>query len=295
MATAAVIRVGTAGWSYEDWKGVVYPERPPRGFDRLSLIASLFDTNEINSTFYRIPDARMTRDWSRRVADNPRFTFTAKLFRGFTHERDAGEQEASAVEAAMEPLAGDGRLGCLLAQFPMSFHDTPGNRTHLSRTLERFARFPLAAEFRHASWNNSEVLSLLTGHAAAFANIDQPALPNNLPPTDYVTAPVAYFRFHGRNAAKWFGPDTSNVERYNYLYSQSELRPWVQRISRANARNVFAILNNHFRGQAVGNALELQHALTGATPAAPEELRSLYPAIAAVTRPPAGARQKRLF
>jgi uncharacterized protein YecE (DUF72 family) len=256
MTTAAVIRVGTAGWSYEDWQGVVYPKRPPRGFDRLALIASLFDTNEINSTFYRIPDARMTRDWSRRVAGNPRFTFTAKLFRGFTHERDAGEEQANGVEAAMEPLAADGRLGCVLAQFPMSFHDTPDNRTHLSRTLDRFARFPLAAEFRHASWNNRETLSLLTEHAAAFANIDQPVLPNNLPPTEHVTAPVAYFRFHGRNAAKWFGPETSNVERYNYLYSEAELTPWVERITRTKAKSAFVVLNNHFRGQAVGNALD---------------------------------------
>ena len=291
----ALIRVGTAGWSYEDWKGVVYPERPPRGFDRLGLLVSLFDTNEINSTFYRIPDVRMARDWSRRAAGNPRFAFTAKLFRGFTHERGAGDADAKAFEEAMRPLAADGRLGCILAQFPMSFHDTPENRGHLTRTLDRFARLPLAAEFRHASWDNAEIQTLLAERAAAFVNIDQPALPGNLPPTDHVTADIAYFRFHGRNAAKWFGPDTSNVERYNYLYSQRELAPWVERIQKAKAKSVFAILNNHFRGQAVSNALELQHALTGATPVVPETLRAAYTALAAVTRPAGGPTQKPLF
>jgi uncharacterized protein YecE (DUF72 family) len=237
----------------------------------------------------------MTARWSERVAFNPRFTFTAKLFRGFTHERDATDADASAVERAMEPLARDGRLGCLLVQFPMSFHDTPESRRHLSGLLRRFAALPLAAEFRHASWNNPETLALLSERRTAFVNIDQPALHDNLAPTGHVTADVAYFRFHGRNAAKWFGPDTSNVERYNYLYSAEELSPWVQRIRNTKAKSVFVILNNHFRGQAAGNALELQHELTGATPAAPETLRALYPAVAAVTRSANGPGQKRLF
>jgi uncharacterized protein YecE (DUF72 family) len=237
----------------------------------------------------------MTARWSERVAFNPRFVFTAKLYRGFTHERDATEADAKAVERAMEPLARDGRLGCLLIQFPMSFHDTQENRRHLSGVLERFSRFPLAAEFRHASWNNSEALALLSDRRTAFVNIDQPVLRDNLPPTGHVTADMAYFRFHGRNAAKWFGPDTSNVERYNYLYSDGELSPWVERIRGAKAKSVFVILNNHFRGQAAANALELQHALMGATPAAPETLRLAYPALSAVTRAASGPGQKRLF
>ena len=290
-----MIRVGTAGWFYEDWNGVVYPARAPKGFDRLSVLVSLFDANEINSTFYRIPAPRMTRDWSRRAAANTRFAFTAKLFRGFTHERAAGDSEAKAFEAAMEPLEADGRLGCVLAQFPMSFHDTPENRGHLARTLERFARLPLAAEFRHASWDNGEVLRLLSERGAAFVNIDQPALSGNLPPTEHVTGDVAYFRFHGRNAARWFGPDTSNVERYNYLYSERELAPWAKRIAKANAKKVFAILNNHFRGQAVANALELQHALTGATPEVPETLREAYPTLKAVTLASDSPVQQNLF
>jgi uncharacterized protein YecE (DUF72 family) len=237
----------------------------------------------------------MAARWSDRVAFNPRFAFTAKLFRGFTHERNATDADARAIEKAMEPLARDGRLGCLLVQFPMSFHDTPDSRRHLSGLLERFAAFPLAAEFRHNSWNNSEALALLSERHAAFVNIDQPALHDNLPPTDHVTSDVAYFRFHGRNAARWFGPDTSNAERYNYLYSAQELSPWVQRIRSTRAKSVFVILNNHFRGQAAANALELQHELTGATPAAPETLRRAYPALAAVTRAASGPGQRRLF
>ncbi len=307
----APIRVGTAGWAYEDWNAIVYPQRPPRGFDRLALMASLFDTNEINSTFYRIPPPRMTADWVRRVGHNRRFAFTAKLFRGFTHEGNAGTAEEKAFAEAMEPLAREGRLGCILAQFPFSFHNTAENRDYLSRVLAAISSFPAAAEFRHASWNSEEARDLLAARSVAFVNIDQPALDGNLPATTHVTAPIAYFRFHGRNAPKWFGPDTSNEERYNYLYSREELEPWVGRIrdgarraasltaervdssaealakAEASARaeaGVYAILNNHFRGQAVANALELNSLLSGASPVAPADLVRAYPGLAEFTR-----------
>jgi uncharacterized protein YecE (DUF72 family) len=301
----APIRVGTAGWAYEDWNAIVYPQRPPRGFDRLALMASLFDTNEINSTFYRIPPPRMTADWARRVGHNRRFRFTAKLFRGFTHDGNAGSAEEKAFAEAMELLAREGRLGCVLAQFPYSFHNTAENRERLKRVLAAISRFPAAAEFRHASWNSKEARDLLAARAVAFVNIDQPALDGNLPGTAHVTAPIAYFRFHGRNAPKWFGPDTSNEERYNYLYTPEELEPWVDRIrdgadraaslsdESTNARveaGVYAILNNHFRGQAVANALELNSLLNGARPMAPADLVRAYPRLAAFTRAAEAAR-----
>ena len=211
MAPAVPIRVGTAGWAYEDWDSIVYPARPGRGFDRLGLMASLFDTNEINSTFYRIPTPRQTADWARRVEHNPRFAFTAKLYRGFTHEWKAGAAEEKAFGDAIAPLARAGRLGCVLAQFPFSFHNIAENRRKLEGLLSSLPRFPTAVEFRHASWNAAETRELLAPRGAAFVNIDQPDLDGNLPPTDLVTAPLAYFRFHGRNAPKWFGPDTSNA------------------------------------------------------------------------------------
>ncbi len=301
------IRVGTAGWSYEDWNGIVYPSRPTHGFDRLSWMASVFDTNEINSSFYRIPAPRTTRDWVRRVAHNPRFAFTAKLYQGFTHEREAGAAQGKEYLSAMEPLCAEGRLGCVLAQFPMSFRNTPENRAWLEGLLRRFDALPLAVEFRHESWNAPEVLGILSGHGAAFVNIDQPRFEGNLPPTGHVTAPVAYYRFHGRNREKWWGPDTSNEERYDYLYSERELAPWADRIAEAvrklsgaagagegAARGVYAILNNHFRGQAVANAVQLEHRLTGAWRAVPDSLRQAYPGVTPVTSG-ASQPQKTLF
>ena len=282
---AGTVRVGTAGWMYKDWEGIVYPPAH-RGFDRLRLMASLFDTNEINSTFYRIPPPAMPRDWVRRVSHNPDFRFTAKLYRAFTHERNAGIEDARAVAAAMGPLADAGRLGCMLVQLPMSFHRTAENRDVLAKVFHSFAVFPMAAEFRHFSWNDPETLRFLEDEGIGFVNIDQPRLKGNLPGTSYVTGPVAYYRFHGRNAAKWFGPNTSNEDRYNYLYSEKELEPWAQRIREGRARrsdaNAFAVLNNHFRGQAVANALQLQQMLTGETRAVPESLVEAYPTLGGV-------------
>jgi uncharacterized protein YecE (DUF72 family) len=292
------VRVGTAGWMYKDWEGIVYPP-PRRDFDRLAFMASLFDTNEINSTFYRIPPVSMARDWARRVAHNDRFRFTAKLFRGFTHDRNATAADEKAFREAIGALADAGRLGCVLVQVPMSFRATGENRGVLAAIFDRFESFPMAAEFRHFSWNSEETLAFLEDRSVGFVNIDQPRLKGNLPATSYVTGPVAYYRFHGRNAAKWFGPDTSNEERYNYLYSEREMEPWAARIREGRERradsNAYAVMNNHFRGQAVANALQLQQMLIGETRAAPESLREAYPAIAGATRPAEAGGQKRLF
>ena len=290
------VRVGTAGWMYKDWEGIVYPPAR-RGFDRLGFMASLFDTNEINSTFYRIPPASMARDWARRVAHNPRFLFTTKLYRGFTHDRNATPEDEKAVRDAMDALASSARLGAVLVQVPMSFRATEENRALLERIFDRFSVFPLVAEFRHFSWDSPLTLRFLEDHSVGFVNIDQPRLKNNLPATSHVTGPVAYFRFHGRNAAKWFGPDTSNEERYNYLYNERELNPWVDRIRESVVRrpdtNAYAVMNNHFRGQAVANAVQLQQMLTGETRAVPESLAEAYPSVGLAALP--ATPQRRLF
>lgn len=298
------LRVGTAGWSYEDWNGIVYPPSPPRGFDRLALLASMFDTNEVNSTFYRIPDARMTESWVRRVAHNPRFAFAVKLFQGFTHGRDAGESEKTEFLRALEPLRNAGRLGAVLIQLPVSFRAGPESRERLEKVLRGFDGLPLAVEFRHSSWDRPETVDLLARHGAAFVNIDQPWLGENLRATDHTEGPLAYYRFHGRNAQEWFSPQTTVEKRYDYLYETRELAPWAERIADAvrkdPERPVFAILNNHFRGQAVANAVQLRHLITGEAGTVPETLLGAYPALEGIARllpapTPRKAGQRKLF
>jgi uncharacterized protein YecE (DUF72 family) len=129
---AVMIRIGPAGWSYKDWDGIVYPPNPPKGFHPASYLAQFFDTIEINSSFYRPPAASSVRGWVQRVSANPRFKFTAKLFRAFTHERNANQEDESAVKEGLDVFAGADRLGALLLQFPWSCKFTPENREYIA-------------------------------------------------------------------------------------------------------------------------------------------------------------------
>jgi uncharacterized protein YecE (DUF72 family) len=297
------LHVGTAGWSYEDWNGIVYPASPPRGFDRLAFLASLFDVNEVNSTFYRIPDERMTKAWAQRVAHNPRFAFTVKLFQGFTHARDAGEKEKTGFLRALRPLREADRLGAVLIQSPVSVRADAESRSWLQKLLRDLAGLPLAVEFRHRSWDRPDTVSWLAEQGAAFVNIDQPLIGENLRATNYTEGPLAYYRFHGRNAGEWFSRDTTVEKRYDYLYEGRELEPWVERIGESARKTpekpTFAILNNHFRGQAVANAIQLRHGLTGETATVPGTLLQSYPALAPIAKAapeaPARAAQRKLF
>ena len=124
------VRIGPAGWSYKDWEGVVYPAAPGRRFDQLAYLARYFDAIEVNSSFYRIPPPAHAVSWARRTASNPDFRFTAKLYRGFTHEKAVEPGDAEAFRRFLDPLAEAGRLGALLVQFPWSFRNDAENRRH---------------------------------------------------------------------------------------------------------------------------------------------------------------------
>lgn len=274
-----MIRFGTAGWAYKDWAGIVYPARRSRGFHEAAHLARYIDVVEINVSFYRPVAAATAAGWVEKVAANRRFRFTAKLWRGFTHERDASEADARLVDEGLGPLAEAGRLGALLMQFPFSFHRTAENRDHLRRLAERFGAYPLVLEVRHASWNDDEVLAELRRAGIGLCNIDQPLFRNAVAPAAEATSTIGYVRLHGRNAEHWWAREASAAERYDYLYSREELEPWAGRILDVAAAtgDVYVVANNHFRGQALVNALELQARVRGEPVAAPPELVAAYP------------------
>jgi len=277
----AEIRVGPAGWSYEDWAGIVYPAARPRGFHEATYLADYFDTIELNVTFYRPATPEMARSWLARVAHNPRFLFTAKLWQQFTHERELTAATEREFRPGMEVLLAAGKLGALLLQFPWSFKNLPDNREYLEKLAERFRDFPLVVEVRHASWNQPAFYEWLAGRGIGFCNIDQPVIGRSLRPSERATAAVGYVRLHGRNYEEWFSDreESSAAERYNYLYSADELKPWVERIEKVadEARVTFVITNNHFHGKAVTNALQLLHRLTGKPVRVPPPLLQHYP------------------
>jgi uncharacterized protein YecE (DUF72 family) len=275
-----MIRIGPAGWSYKDWEGTVYPQKPGKNFDPLEYLARYFSTIEINSSFYRPPAVSTTKAWVKRVAANKQFTFTAKLHRLFTHERGkATAADEKEFHEGMAPLLKAEKLGALLLQFPWSFKNTVDDRVYLAELLEKFAEYPLVLEVRHASWNTPAMYEWLQERGVGICNIDQPVFSKSIRPAALSTSPVGYVRMHGRNYQNWFREKAPRDERYNYLYSFDELDPWLKRIKEVakQTRETYVITNNHFRGQAVVNAIEIEAALKEQRVPAPEPLFSVYP------------------
>lgn len=290
QARAETIYVGPAGWSYADWAGIVYPSRRPPNFHEASYLAAYFDTIEINTSFYQPLRPALCWQWLERVAANPRFLFTAKLWQRFTHEAGAGAEEEKQVRGGFDMLMGAGKLGAVLLQFPFSFHRDRHNTSTLRKLLERFRDYPLVVEVRHATWNHASFYELLAERGVGFCNIDQPLIGRSLGPSDRATAPLGYVRLHGRRYDTWFSddPETPPEERYNYLYAVEELQPWAERIGRVaeSAKTTFVITNNHYQGKAVVNALELISLLTRSKVKVPEPLRHHYPELEAIASEP---------
>ena len=239
------ILIGTSGWNYPSgkgtWNGVFYPSRRPRGFDELAYYAEHFDTVEVNSTFYRMPEAPMSEAWVRRTP--PGFQFAVKLFQKFTHPdmylgRD-GVKRLGSVARRRRRVPGSGwirslapdKLAAILVQFPSSFHAEEETRDYLDWVLEAFDGYPLAVELRHRSWSDDadDTAGRLGAHAASWVLIDEPKFSGSIrqpQPAAADSSGLTYIRLHGRNAAQWWKHDESE-DRYNYLYSPGELRPFA--------------------------------------------------------------------
>jgi uncharacterized protein YecE (DUF72 family) len=286
-AAAHVIRVGPAGWSYLDWAGIAYPRKRPRGFHEIEYLARFFDAIEINTSFYQPVGAETARSWAGRVTRYPRFQFTAKLWRRFTHDRDAGRDEERAVKRGLSSLAEAGKLGALLLQFPWSFKWTKENREYLGALVMQFLEYPLVLEVRHSSWNCPDAFDLLGELGIGFCNIDQPIIGRSLPATAEAVGPVGYVRLHGRNYNQWFAHSEPH-ERYNYLYTMKELEPWAERVGRVaeRAQSTFVVTNNHFEAKGVANALEIKALITGQPVAVPETMLARYPQLESISLAP---------
>ncbi len=275
-----MIRIGPAGWSYEDWEGIVYPLKKGAKFDPLAYLAGFFDTIELNNTFYRPPTPQMGKSWAKRVESNPRFKFTAKLFRNFTHlPKSLTESDEADFKKGIAPLVESGRLGALLVQFAQSFRNNKENWNLLSEVTEKFRDYPLVLEVRHESWDRASLYDFLRENRIAFCNIDQPPVADTIGITSKVTSPTGYLRLHGRNLKNWLRKDAGRNARYDYLYNRFEIfeiRERVREITQ-KAEEAFVIFNNHYHGQAVCNALEIKAMLGEKLPKLPETLLQHYP------------------
>ncbi len=178
----------------------------------------------------------------------------------------------------------------MLLQFPFSFHKTIETEQYLEALLKRFSDYPLVVEVRHATWNAPEVFDLLRMREVGFCNVDQPVIGKSLEPSAVATGPVGYVRLHGRRYDTWFSDDAAvpSYERYNYLYSDEELRPWAARTEKvADAtRDVYVITNNHYQGKGVVNALQLISMLKESKVKVPDPLRERYPELEKIANQP---------
>lgn len=280
-APAGEIRVGPAGWSYQDWNGIVYPAHRGGDFHEAAYLAEFFDTIEINTSFYQPMRAQLAEQWLEQVAANKRFRFTAKLWQRFTHESGGSVEDEKLVKEGFEPLLRSKKLAAVLMQFPFSFHNTLESVDTLKSLFERFGEYALVVEVRHASWNDPGFFALLQKHGVGFCNIDQPVIGRSLKPTERATAAIGYVRLHGRRYDTWFSddPETPAEERYNYLYSEEELEPWAERVRKVatQSRDTYVITNNHYLGKGVVNGLQLVSILKNAKVKVPESLREHYP------------------
>jgi uncharacterized protein YecE (DUF72 family) len=298
------IRIGTSGLNYPSgdgtWNGVFYPKPRRRGFDELEYYAERFDTVEVNSSFYRMPEAAMTSAWARRAPEP--FVFAVKLFQKFTHpdmylardgvrDWDLSRADFDLFRAGIDPLASAGRLAAVLAQFPPSFHAGPDTRAYLDWLLGGLAAYPVAVELRHKSWSDDakETSAVLDAHRAAWVLLDEPKFASSIRQTADTAlsggAPIGYLRLHGRNAAQWWDHATAD-DRYNYLYSVDELRPFADMVRQAAPhKRLLVYFNNHFSAKAVANATVLKHDLGQIIPADyPIEMVERYPELKDIVR-----------
>jgi len=278
----------------------VYPKPKPRKFDPLRYLAGYFDTVEVNSTFYRPATAEAARKWAERVRENERFRFTVKLWKRFTHERDTAfsREEIDAVRAGFDPIAEAARLGAVLLQFPWSFRNEDANREWLRDVAGAFRDYPLVVEVRHVSWNEPGFYAELAERGIGFVNLDQPLFHDSIRPSARATSAIGYVRVHGRNYRDWFRKTAGRDERYDYLYTADELKPWADRTralsQEPGVKDVYVVNNNHFRGQAVANTAMLQSQVTGRPAKVPPPLFDAYEKVLAPFAEPSPAPQRSL-
>ena len=268
----AKIALGTCAWSFDAWRGVVYPESLPHA-QWLGWYAHTFNAVEVDSTFYHPPSERSAAHWMAATPEN--FTFTVKLPRTITHDLRLRDCEPLLREflESLEPMRS--RLGCVLVQLPPGFrpkHDEAALRHFIAR-LPRDWRF--AIEFRHPAWHTPHVVHHLQEHGVCWVWADTEPLNHEeegafewLPQT----ADFLYIRLLGDPKTK-YAADGSQVHRYGSLLwpRGRSVENWAVKVRHhlAESRRVFLFANNHFEGSspltcqriaaALGMTLELPH------------------------------------
>jgi len=255
-----MIKLGTSGFSFKDWVGPVYPQ----GMKPASMLPYYenvlgFDTVEINFTYYQLPSPRSFEGMVKKTS--PSFEFVVKANREMTHDMidkktwklKDNEEVFDKFTSSLTPLMDNGRLGCVLAQFPIFFFPKKENAEYLLTFKDRMKGIPLVVEFRNKAWLTDRTFESLEQNGLGYCVVDEPPLPRLVPFVPKATSELGYFRFHGRNT-NWFNVPTS--ERYDYLYTEQELKEFVAPVEdiAEKTRKTYVFFNNCHNGQAAQNA-----------------------------------------
>ena len=289
------VLVGTCSWADKSLVDCAcfYPPEAKTPEDRLRFYASRFPIVEIDSTYYGLPSERNAALWVERTPED--FTFDVKAFRLFTqhptppqalpkdvrealppagaekrnlYDRDLPDDVRDELwrryAGALLPLDSAGKLGVVVFQFPPWFLPGRESKEYIVRARERLPQYRVAVEFRSGRWfaepNRGRTLDFLRENDIPLVAVDSPqGFPSSVPPVDEATSQIALVRFHGRNAEMWARAGATVGERFDYLYSEDELREWVPRVRRLaeQAREVHLLMNNCVRDKAVVNAAQL--------------------------------------
>jgi len=234
-----MIRVGTSGWQYDDWRGTFYPRDVPSA-GHLAFFAERFRTVEVNNTFYRLPNEDVFRRWRRETPEG--FRMAVKASRYITHIRRLREPREPVQLLWSRCRALGDRLGPVLFQLPPGFKRDDDRLRAVLQVLPRTMR--AAFEFRDDSWTDDQVLELLDEAGAAFVLAHK----TNARVRSIVTGGWSYVRFHQGTER---GPD----------YTSGTLAVWAKRLAALPAREVFVYFNNDTRGAAIRDAERFRRAL----------------------------------
>lgn len=264
------IRLGTSGYSFNSWRGAVYPSHI-KSRDMLTYYIEQFRLNsvEINYTYYTMPSAKVFSHFAGMSPEG--FDFTVKLFSGITHDPCISGAPVAVDKSlcswfidGIRPLIESGKLGCLLAQFPPHLRPSRVAWDYLFSLREAFQGHRLVYEFRHKAWISEKTFSNLKRMGVGFCAVDEPRVGPLMPMVPAVTSDIAYLRLHGRNR-KWF---EDRSVRYDYHYNERELRNLVPAIySMASmSSTIYIQFNNCHAGSALRNVKTMQYLLGLDTP-----------------------------
>ncbi len=252
MKPGSNIRVGTSGYSFEDWRGNFYPAKIEKG-KMLDHYVNHFKTVEINSTYYRIPHPAVMANIAAKCPAG--FDMIVKVPQSFTHRRDEIESDAAAFSDCLSPLIESDLLSGVLAQFPYSFKFSEKNLGYIARCRDAVKGQPLFVEFRHNSWVNRQMYDRLKAEEIGYVSVDEPDLSGLLKPDVFATTDIGYLGLHGRNSEQWWN---GGALRYDYKYSDEELAQFSEKVKKLmnKVKRAYVFFNNCHEGQAAENALQ---------------------------------------